>query len=161
MRYSVLLWDVDGTLLDFLAAEKAAIRACFHHFNLGEITDEQIRQYSEINKRYWERLERGEITKHEVLVGRFRELFERLGRDTSVVEAFNDRYQISLGDTIVYCDNSLQLLQSLQGQVRQYAVSNGTVIAQTKKLGQSGAKSRRRRFSMRCSSKSMPNPVNA
>ena len=25
----VLLWDVDGTLLDFLAAEKVAMKKCF------------------------------------------------------------------------------------------------------------------------------------
>ena len=25
----VILWDIDATLLDFLAAEKAAIRFCF------------------------------------------------------------------------------------------------------------------------------------
>ena len=31
-----VLWDVDGTLLDFSAAESAAIRSLFREFSLGE-----------------------------------------------------------------------------------------------------------------------------
>ena len=40
-----LLWDVDGTLLDFKAAERAAVRCLFSEFSLGECTDEMIRRY--------------------------------------------------------------------------------------------------------------------
>ena len=32
----VILWDVDGTLLDFGVAEKVAIRQCFASHNMGE-----------------------------------------------------------------------------------------------------------------------------
>ncbi len=135
---STILWDIDGTLLDFIAAEKAAIKTLFKEFNLGECSDEMIRRYSEINRRYWQRLERGEITKQEVLIGRFNEFFESEGIDSSVSENFNALYQIRLGDTIVYHDDSLEIIRSLKGRVRQYAVSNGTVEAQSKKLRLSG-----------------------
>ena len=50
----VILWDVDGTLLDFKKAEYVAIKKCFEIFNLGECTDEMIARYSAINKKYWE-----------------------------------------------------------------------------------------------------------
>lgn len=135
---STILWDVDGTLLDFIAAEKAAIKTLFGEFNLGQCSDEMIKRYSEINKTYWQRLERGEITKQEVLVGRFKEFFKSEGIDISVVEEFNSLYQLRLGDTIVYHDDSLEIIKSLQGRVRQYVVSNGTVKAQSKKLRLSG-----------------------
>jgi len=135
---STILWDVDGTLLDFIAAEKAAIKTLFGEFNLGQCSDEMIKRYSEINKTYWQRLERGEITKQEVLVGRFKEFFKSEGIDISVVEEFNSLYQLRLGDTIVYHDDSLEIIKSLQGRVRQYVVSNGTVEAQSKKLRLSG-----------------------
>ena len=135
---STILWDVDGTLLDFIAAEKAAIKTLFREFNLGECSDEMIKRYSEINKGYWQRLERGEITKQEVLVGRFKEFFKSEGLDSSVAEDFNSLYQLRLGDTIVYHDDSLEIVKSLQGRVRQYVVSNGTVEAQSKKLRLSG-----------------------
>ena len=97
-----------------------------------------IKRYSETNKTYWQRLERGEITKHEVLVGRFKEFFKSEGLDSSVAEDFNSLYQLYLGDTIVYHDDSLEIVKSLQGRVRQYVVSNGTVEAQLKKLRLSG-----------------------
>ena len=135
---STILWDVDGTLLDFIAAENAAIKTLFGEFNLGQCSDEMIKRYSEINKTYWQRLERGEITKQEVLVGRFKEFFKSEGIDISVVEEFNSLYQLRLGDTIVYHDDSLEIIKSLQGRVRQYVVSNGTVEAQSKKLRLSG-----------------------
>ena len=135
---STILWDVDGTLLDFIAAEKAAIKTLFGEFNLGQCSDEMIKRYSEINKGYWQRLERGEITKQEVLVGRFKEFFESEGLDSSVAEEFNSLYQLRLGDTIVYHDDSLEIIRSLKGRLRQYVVSNGTVEAQSKKLRLSG-----------------------
>ena len=135
---STILWDVDGTLLDFIAAEKAAIKTLFGEFNLGQCSDEMIKRYSEINKTYWQRLERGEITKQEVLVGRFKEFFKSEGIDISVVEEFNSLYQLRLGDTIIYHDDSLEIIKSLRGRVRQYVVSNGTVEAQSKKLRLSG-----------------------
>lgn len=135
---TTILWDVDGTLLDFIAAEKAAIKTLFGEFNLGQCSDEMIKRYSEINKTYWQRLERGEITKQEVLVGRFKEFFKSEGIDISVVEEFNSLYQLRLGDTIIYHDDSLEIIKSLQGRVRQYVVSNGTVEAQSKKLRLSG-----------------------
>ena len=140
IRYKMiktLLWDVDNTLLDFLAAEKAAIRTLFSEFDLGECSDEMIARYSKINLGFWQRLERNEITKAEVLVGRFLQFFDEYGIDASIAPEFNDRYQLCLGDTIVYRDDSLAVLRYLKGKVRQYVVSNGTVAAQTKKLERS------------------------
>lgn len=134
----VILWDVDGTLLDFLKAEYAAIKTCFRIFNLGECTDEMVETYSAINKQYWERLERKELTKPEVLVGRFREFFAYENIETDCAEEFNREYQLRLGDTICFCDNSYELLKSLRGRVKQYAVTNGTKVAQNKKLNRSG-----------------------
>lgn len=135
---NTILWDVDGTLLDFLAAEREAIKSLFRRFNLGECSDDMLKQYSAINKSYWERLERGELTKPQILVGRFIDFFALNGIDTAIAPEFNEAYQISLGDTIVYHDNSLEIVKALRGKVKQYVVSNGTIVAQTKKLNLSG-----------------------
>ena len=51
----VILWDIDGTLLDFLKAEAYGIRKCFSKFELGECTDEMMARYSAINRRWWEK----------------------------------------------------------------------------------------------------------
>ena len=137
-RFDILLWDVDGTLLDFIAAEKAAVQTIFREFGLGECTDEMVERYSRINKEYWERLERGELSKPEILVRRFADFFASEGLDASKAPEVNEQYQVRLGDTVVFCDDSYELLSSLRGRVKQYAVSNGTVVAQTRKLRRSG-----------------------
>lgn len=137
MAIQAILWDVDGTLLDFLEAEKAAVKKLFIEFGLGECTDDMVTRYSAINDGYWKRLERGEIAKAEVLVGRYRAFFSEIGVDPDLAEPFNAQYQIALGDTVVCRDDSLNLVKSLHGRVKQYVVSNGTVIAQTKKLERS------------------------
>lgn len=133
-----ILWDVDNTLLDFKAAESAAISSLFRDFKLGECTDEKISRYSAINDVHWKKLERGELTKPEVLIGRFETFFGEYGIDKALAPAFNAEYQLRLGDTIVFRDNSYEIVKSLRGRVRQYAVSNGTIVAQTKKLRLSG-----------------------
>ncbi|MDE7222201.1 MAG: hypothetical protein K2O34_00290 [Acetatifactor sp.] len=69
---TTLLWDVDGTLLDFDYSMRCSLRKCFQ--TIGQpITEEMIQRYSQINDGYWLRLERGEITKPELLEGRFRD----------------------------------------------------------------------------------------
>ena len=134
----VILWDIDGTLLNFEEAERYAIRACFAKFSLGECTDEMLADYSKINRGYWQRLERGELTKPQVLEGRFTEFFGKYGLDTGCAAAFNAQYQISLGDTFCFHEGGLETVQALQGKVKQYAVTNGTRIAQERKLRVSG-----------------------
>ena len=134
----VVLWDIDGTLLSFKLAERAAIRACFEKFGLGELTDEMMAEYSAINASYWKRLELGELTKPQVLRGRFEEFFTAYGLDTSCVDAFNAEYQVRLGETVVFNDNGRELVQRLRGKVKQYAVTNGTLVAQRGKLKNSG-----------------------
>ncbi len=134
----VILWDIDGTLLNFEKAEKYAIRKCFEIFGIGECTDEMILKYSKINKSFWERLERGEITKPQVLRGRFEEFFKSENIPFDRIDDFNGEYQVRLSDKIFFCDNAYELVKELKGKVRQYAVTNGTLLAQSRKLKQSG-----------------------
>lgn len=134
----VILWDIDNTLLDFIAAERVAIRKCFSIFGMGECTDEMLADYSAINTQWWERLERGERTKPEILLGRFREFFTRYGLDPSLAEAFNAEYQVRLGDTVVFFPGARETVEALRGRVLQYGVTNGTRIAQERKLANSG-----------------------
>ncbi|MBR5488632.1 MAG: YjjG family noncanonical pyrimidine nucleotidase [Firmicutes bacterium] len=134
----VILWDIDATLLDFLAAEKAAIRFCFEIHGLGTCTDEMLARYTVINKRYWEMLERGEMSKPEILVNRFKEFFATEGIETDCAKEFNETYQVALGDTICFRDHGYELVEKLQGSYRQFAVTNGTFVAQERKLRKSG-----------------------
>lgn len=136
--YKYLLWDIDGTVLDFLASEAYAIRVLFEKYKVGECSDEKIKLYSEINTKYWKMLERNELTKPEVLVGRFKEFFEVIGADTKIAESFNKDYQLTLGDHIEFVNSAKEILLSQKGKYTLVAVTNGTKVAQDKKLRLSG-----------------------
>lgn len=133
-----VMWDVDGTLLDFSRSERYSLFACLREIGVGEEDDGLLARYSRINHGYWEALERGEITKHEVLTGRFSTFFEQEGIVCADVEAFNESYQKKLGEKFFENENSLELCTSLAGKIRQYVVTNGTVTAQRNKLQYSG-----------------------
>ncbi len=138
-KFKAILWDIDGTLLDFYPAERHAIQKCFREFGLGECTDEMVQEYSGINKQYWLALELGKITKEQVLVGRFRELFANHGIDEELATKVNAKYQMYLGDEVFFFPGVMDMIQDFKEQgLVQCAVTNGTKVAQVRKLSKSG-----------------------
>ena len=136
-KIKVLLWDLDDTLIDFKKAEKAALKSLFLDFGLGECTASMIEEYSAINESYWQKLERKELSKSEILIKRFCDFFRLHGIDENLAESFNEAYQLRLGDTIVYRDDALEILKKIKGKLIQCITTNGTLVAQTKKLERS------------------------
>lgn len=136
-RYDAILWDVDGTLLDFLRSERFALTDCLNYFRLP-VSEEIIATYSAINDRCWKKLERGEVEKPWVLVHRFEELFAYLHVTEVDVRAFQKRYQYKLGSVFYFQDDAKELLTKLHGDFRQYIVTNGVEDTQRRKLGLSG-----------------------
>lgn len=139
MKYDILLWDVDDTLLDFGYSERYAIKHCFELIG-REISAEWISRYAEINDNYWKRLEKGEVTKAEVLRGRFADLFSEMGIEVAEEELreFQLNYQKALGSVYYYRDSSYELCKKLKGHCRQYLVTNGVESTQRNKLKLSG-----------------------
>ena len=78
------------------------------------------------------------MTKPEILVGRFKEFFGIIGVDASIAEDFNREYQVTLGDHIEFVGNAKEILLSQKGKYTLAAVTNGTKVAQEKKLRLSG-----------------------
>ena len=134
--YKVLLFDLDETLMDFLKTEAAAISKSFLAFGL-EPTSALISTYSEINRQEWERLERGETTRDELLVHRFRRLFRRIGVQIDPAE-FHAVYQYRLGQEVFLVEGVIELLEWLKGRYRLFILSNGVAITQDSRLKQSG-----------------------
>ncbi len=135
----VVLWDIDGTLLDFAPAERIALETCFDRFGLGPLSPERLARYSAVNRTYWRRLERGELTKPQVLLGRFEEFFRLERLPCPDLDAFNAAYQLLLGETVVFQPGALETVQILKAHgIRQFAATNGTRVAQRRKLERSG-----------------------
>ena len=134
----IILWDLDGTILNFQKAEYGAIKKCFQILNLGCCSDEMVDHYNKINIKWWEALERNEYTKNEILINRFIEFFNFYNIDIKYAKQFNDLYQVTLGDFVYFMDYALDTLLTLKkDNYIQCVITNGTKIAQTKKLNRS------------------------
>lgn len=89
-RYTLLLIDADDTLLDFEAAEQAAIANACAAVGLS-ITAEQAELYKQVNQDVWRMFERGEITQTRLRMLRFERFFQAIGADLDtgkMAEAF-------------------------------------------------------------------------
>lgn len=135
-KYQVLLFDVDGTLLNFDTAEKEGIEGLLKHYGVP-VTEEHVHQYHVINKRYWEMLERGERTRDQILSERFEEYFGGFGVLVNGAEA-DQRYRGYVNNNATLVDGAIELLESLKGRYPLYIVTNGVAETQYKRLKMSG-----------------------
>lgn len=136
-RFSTVLWDVDGTLLDFVYSQRIALARCFQSVG-REATEEMLQRYKEINDGYWKRLELGEVTMQQLFTGRFSSLFQEFGIDGVDAGTFAREYQFNLGNVYQYQENSIEICRALRGRVRQYVITNGNAFPQESKLRLSG-----------------------
>ena len=128
-----LFLDLDDTILDFHKAEHIAVRRAIEEAGV-EATDAVCARYSEINLLHWQMLERGEITREQVLVNRFARLFEELGRTVDPV-AVARNYERLLGIGHYYLPGAEETVkQVLFGTCRMFLASNGTASVQHSRL---------------------------
>lgn len=127
-QYSILLLDADDTVFDFVAAERIAFFKTMEAFSIPA-DDEMHRTYSEINERHWKALERGEITRGQVLRGRYACFLEayHLSADP---DAVNECYLENLSRCAILFDDSVEALRTLKKGRRIYFVTNGNAMVQ-------------------------------
>lgn len=134
--YQVLLFDVDGTLLDFDKAEKIGISHVLTHFGIPA-TKENLQKYHHLNKSYWQKLERGEITREQVLGLRFEAFFDGFGIQVNGTEV-DGLYRKTLNESAFVLDGAAELLEQLKEKYDLYLVTNGVAETQYKRLAASG-----------------------
>ncbi len=136
-KFNTILWDVDNTLIDFEASEDISLRECMELQDITA-TPEQIEAYKKINTRWWQQLELGQVEKADLYPGRFAEWFQTMGMTGKDPVKMNLDYQEALGRNPVLFEDSVPVLKQLSALCRQYAVTNGSVVAQENKLRISG-----------------------
>ena len=123
-----LFLDLDDTILDFKKAEKLAIRKTIESFG-AEVTDEILHRYHLINKAHWEMLERGELTRDQVLVQRFAVLFSELGIQVDAT-ACARAYEKNLAIGHYFLPGAEEAVDRLSKKYRLFLASNGTASVQ-------------------------------
>lgn len=132
----ILFLDLDDTILDFHRAEDFALRKTLAELGITP-SDEMVALYSAINDDCWKKLERGEMTRNEVLTGRFARFFEQIGADRDPAETWR-RYESNIGETGFLLPGALELLAELSGSYELYAASNGTATVQDRRIERAG-----------------------
>lgn len=135
--YTTVLFDADETLMDFRKSEHSALVETFSENSLPT-DDEFIKSYTEINDSLWDRFNKGEIQKNEIIDMRFTLLFEKYkinldGRD------FNSKYLRNLSKYGYLLPGAYELCKKLHEKgLRLYIITNGIGFVQKKRFAASG-----------------------
>ena len=136
MRYEALLFDIDGTLLDFSKAEAENIFDTLRASGIDP-TSEMASAYSDINDSLWKLLEKGEIDRETLKYRRFELLFERYGI-TADAKKTSATYIALLEEKAYLYDGAIELCKYLSDRADAYIVTNGTLSVQESRLKKSG-----------------------
>ena len=126
--FEYLLLDLDDTILDFQKAEHVALSKTLESFGLNP-TQEVLTRYNKINKAHWEALERKEMTRDQVLLGRFQMLFREFSVDADP-EKVARSYEHNLGIGHWFLPGAEEAVTALSKKYKLYLASNGTASVQ-------------------------------
>ena len=128
-KYTTILFDADDTLFDFKRSEHEAVKDVLALVGLPD-TDEIIAKYSEINKGYWKMLERGEITKKDLFIARWKSFLDFYGLNEVDAKMIANHYLAKLSQKCYLLDGAEELCEKLCGKFRLFIVTNGYAIVQ-------------------------------
>lgn len=136
MKYSILLFDLDGTLLDF---DKSEIMAFKKLLSIKGIDfDKSIFDiYKEVNEGLWRSYEKGEITMAYLLETRFQKTMAKLGYDINGA-VWEKEYREYLGQYDYIIKGADEILKNLSSTHRIFAVTNGVGDTQINRLRLAG-----------------------
>ena len=138
-KYSVILFDADGTLFDFPKCEREAFRDAL--LRSGVDADEaMVSAYHKINDDLWKALERKEIERSELVFRRFEIFAERYGLSIDSKIMARD-YADCLAEKVYFIDGARELISALYGKVRMYIITNGIERVQRSRWELSGLES--------------------
>ncbi|MCK3904471.1 noncanonical pyrimidine nucleotidase, YjjG family [Streptococcus suis] len=133
MSYKYLLFDLDHTLLDFNQGEEVALTQFLEFMDVEDI--EAFKAiYRPLNQGMWKELEKGLITKKELINTRFSKTFAHFGREVDGHE-MAIRYQEFIGQQGQIFEGADLLLKELVDRGYQlYAATNGVTYIQENRL---------------------------
>ena len=126
--FEFLFLDLDDTILDFKKAEHIALSKTLAGFGLDP-TQEVLSRYSQINRAHWEALERKELTRDQVLLGRFQVLFSEFSLQVDP-EKVARTYEHNLGIGHWFLPGAEEAVERLSKKYKLYLASNGTASVQ-------------------------------
>lgn len=131
---TTLIFDLDDTLLDFTASEEKGLSAVFADFGIPDNPD--IRStYKQVNSGLWAALERGELTRSQLLDVRFARFADAIGKTDFDPHAAEKEYRGYLNNGFDRVPGAKTLLTNLQSAgFYVLAGTNGNAVTQHNRL---------------------------
>lgn len=137
-KFSTILFDVDGTLLDFHKTEKQALTNTLLEIDI-EPTTENMDVYAYVNSALWVLHEQGEIDKEKLKTERFRQFFIKLNIDSDINLA-SETYLNHLSKSYFLIDGAVDICKKLSKSHTLAVATNGIAMVQHSRLHLSGIK---------------------
>ncbi|MCK5152724.1 MAG: YjjG family noncanonical pyrimidine nucleotidase [Spirochaetales bacterium] len=137
MKYKTLLFDLDGTILDFSKTEEAAINAAYKIVFETKPTENLLSVYHKINSDLWKEFEKGSIKIEDLKKKRFSDLFVHFDLNAHP-EVFSDIYLSELGKGGYLLEGALDILNLCEKKYRLAAVTNGIGDVQRSRIDKAG-----------------------
>jgi len=136
MKYKDLLFDLDGTLLDFSATEALSLPILFTSYGY-KLTKEWLAVYNTTNKQLWADYEAGHLCLQDVLNSRFSQTMAKLGYQVDGV-LWEDKYRELLSKGRVLINDALEVCKRLAQKYQLYIVTNGLTEMQNQRTRDAG-----------------------
>lgn len=136
MKYPILLFDLDGTILDFDANEADSLRQLFQ-IKKENLTEDVLQVYHGINEQLWRDYENGKIVQEEVLNTRFSKTMAIFHKNIDGRE-WEATYRELLGNGHQVIEGAPEVLKKLRKKHRIFAATNGVTKTQLNRLKLAG-----------------------
>lgn len=134
---TTIFWDIDNTLIDFVASSREAFFELCNNHHL-KVKEAHFDRWYEFKEKFWRKQEQGLMTIDEIVAHQFDQLQEETGYSGNLL-AFSLEFQDLLFHHAVPVEHAIETLQWCQEQgFRQFAASNGYIAQQTSRLSKAG-----------------------
>ncbi len=134
-----VFFDLDHTLWDFEKNSALAFETVFKLHNVSVDMAEFLHFYVPLNRTYWERYRKDEITQKELRFGRLKDSFDLIQHNVSddVVDLLSLEYIHYLPKFNHLYDGTIEILDYLKPKYNLHIITNGFAEVQDNKLNNS------------------------
>lgn len=137
MKYSLFLLDLDDTLFDFSASNAWSFKSMVSELGLAHKADALFQDFLIIDTALWQQFEQGLVSRDELKLERFRQVFAKNGLCKDAEQA-NQLYLAALATHVELVEGAKEVCQALSAVGEIGIITNGFEHIQRQRVHNSG-----------------------
>ena len=134
MKYKLILFDNDDTLMDFQTGNRNAVSRLLDEF--GYFHPDRYEQYEAVNKECWAELEQGKMAQNRLRLERFTRFFDRYPVPGDAARAA-ERFVTLLSRQSILLPHALDAVRAIAEKLPVVIVTNGMTVIQRNRFARS------------------------